>query len=223
MIDNDANKELFLEQMEIIFKAFNEDSFSHQGRHYTIPARVPYRGYDLEEVTLVPRPIHRPVEIWQPISSGRSLDYMASKGIKAMVALTGEKLVEKMFHEYQDLSAKHGRDLQLGENMALSVGFYLADTQEEAIRRVRDSHDERYKWFAPFGFVRYTNEDGTPWGHTRLSRPHPKNRGWRGPEGVDLRYTGELRGLHQRDARKIPGLGTNTCSVARRHAPQGLQ
>ena len=60
VIDNDANKELFLEQMEIIFKAFNEDSFSHQGKHYTIPAQVPYRGYDLEEVTLVPRPIHRP-------------------------------------------------------------------------------------------------------------------------------------------------------------------
>lgn len=164
VIDNDANKELFLEQMEIIFKAFNEDSFSHQGKHYTIPAQVPYRGYDLEEVTLVPRPIHRPVEIWQPISSGKSLEYMASKGIKAMVALTGEKLVDKMFREYQGLSAKHGRHLELGENMALSVGFYLADTQEEAIRRIRDSHDERYKWFAPFGFVRYTHEDGTPWG-----------------------------------------------------------
>ena len=32
VIDNDANKELFEEQMEIIFKAFNEDSFSHQGK-----------------------------------------------------------------------------------------------------------------------------------------------------------------------------------------------
>ena len=31
VIDNDANKELFEEQMEIILKAFNEDSFSHKG------------------------------------------------------------------------------------------------------------------------------------------------------------------------------------------------
>ena len=164
MIDNDANRELFEEQMEIIFKAFNEDSFSHQGKHYTIPAQVPYRGYELKDITLVPRPIHRPVEIWQPIASGRTIEYIAKKGIKAMVALTGEKLVDQLFRSYRDLSAKYGRNLQLGEDMALGLGFYLADTQEEAIRRVRASHDERYKWFAPFGFVRYTDEEGRPWG-----------------------------------------------------------
>jgi alkanesulfonate monooxygenase SsuD/methylene tetrahydromethanopterin reductase-like flavin-dependent oxidoreductase (luciferase family) len=164
VIDNDANLELFQEQMEIILKALNEESFSHHGKHYKIPAQVPYRGYDLKEITLVPRPIHLPVEIWQPIASGRTIDYMASKGIKAMVALTGEKLVDRLFHSYQDLSAKYGRRLKLGEDMALSVGFYFADTQEEAVRRIRDSHDERYKWFAPFGFVRYTDEEGRPWG-----------------------------------------------------------
>ncbi len=174
VIDNDANRELFEEQMEIILKAFNQDSFSHRGKHYTIPPNVPYRGYDLEEVTLVPRPVNRPVEIWQPIASGKSIDYMASKGIKAMVALTGETLVDSIFHQYQDACRKHGRELQLGEDMALSVGFYFADTQEEALRRVRDSHDERYKWFAPFGFVRYADENGRPWGTpgapTRLPR-----------------------------------------------------
>jgi hypothetical protein len=29
---------------------------------------------------------------------------------------------------------------------------------------VRPYHDERYKWFAPFGFVRYADEQGRPWG-----------------------------------------------------------
>ena len=164
VIDNDANRELFQEQMEVILKAFNEESFSHSGKHYTIPAQVPYRGYDLKEITLVPRPIHQPVEIWQPISSGKSLDYMASKGIKAMVSLTGEKLVDTLFHSYQDFSAKYGRHLELGEDMALGVGFYLADSEEEAVRRVRPQHDERFKWFAPFGFVRYTDDQGRAWG-----------------------------------------------------------
>ena len=164
VIDNDANRELFQEQMEVILKAFNEESFSHSGKHYTIPAQVPYRGYDLKEITLVPRPIHQPVEMWQPISSGKSLDYMASKGIKAMVSLTGEKLVDTLFHSYQDFSAKYGRHLELGEDMALGVGFYLADSEEEAVRRVRPQHDERFKWFAPFGFVRYTDDQGRAWG-----------------------------------------------------------
>jgi hypothetical protein len=48
--------------------------------------------------------------------------------------------------------------------MALGLGFYIADTQKEAIDRVRPYHDERYKWFAPFGFVRYTDSQGRPWG-----------------------------------------------------------
>ena len=30
------NRELFEEQVDIIFKAFNNESFSHKGKHYTI-------------------------------------------------------------------------------------------------------------------------------------------------------------------------------------------
>jgi alkanesulfonate monooxygenase SsuD/methylene tetrahydromethanopterin reductase-like flavin-dependent oxidoreductase (luciferase family) len=164
MLDNDANMALFEEQMEVIFKAFNQESFSHQGQHYTIPPQVPYRGYELKEVTLVPRPVHRPVEIWQPVASGRSIEFMAKHGIKGMLALNGEKLTEQIMHRYQELNAKYGHDLELGENMCLGMGFYIAPTQEEAINRVRPYHDERYKWFAPFGFVRYTDEQGRPWG-----------------------------------------------------------
>ena len=164
VIDNDANKELFEEQMEVIFKAFNEESFSHHGKHYTIPADVPYRGYQLKDVTMVPRPINLPVEIWQPIASGRTLEYIAAKGIKGMVALTGEKLVEQLFHTYQETAAKAGRQLAVGQDMALGIGFYLGDTPQQAMDSVRPYHDERYKWFAPFGFVRYTDSQGRAWG-----------------------------------------------------------
>lgn len=164
MLDNNANKELFEEQMEIIFKAFNEEAFSHQGKHFTIPAQVPYRGYDLKEITLVPRPIHRPVEIWQPIVSGRTLEYVAQHGIKGVVGLTGEKLLEPLFHRYREVAGQHGRALELGQDLAWQGGFYLAHSQAEAIRRLRPYHDERYKWYAPFGFVRYADAQGRPWG-----------------------------------------------------------
>ena len=164
VIDNDANRELFEEQMEIIFKAFNEESFSHHGKHYTIPADVPYRGYQLKDVTLVPRPVNRPVEIWQPVASGRTLPYIAQRKIKGMVALTGEVLAEQMMRTYQEEAGKAGRDLQLGEDIALGIGFCIGDSQTEAMEHVRPYHDERYKWFAPFGFVRYTDEQGRAWG-----------------------------------------------------------
>ena len=36
MLDADANRELFEEQVEILFKAFNEESFAHHGKRYTI-------------------------------------------------------------------------------------------------------------------------------------------------------------------------------------------
>src|SRR5205823_497133 len=79
--------ELFEEQVEIVLKAFREESFSHQGKHYTLPPIVPYRGYELRELTLVPRPIHRPVECWQPIvsASARGLDFMVRHGIKGVI------------------------------------------------------------------------------------------------------------------------------------------
>ncbi|MCI0437817.1 MAG: LLM class flavin-dependent oxidoreductase [Chloroflexi bacterium] len=164
VIDNDANRALFEEQMEVIFKAFNQDSFSHRGNRYTIPPDVPYRGYDLKEITLVPRPVNLPVEIWQPIVSGRTVEFIARHGIKGMVALNGEKLVEGVFNQYRDARARYGSNLNLGEDLALGVGFYLADSVDEAVRRLRPYHDERYKWFAPFGFVRYADEQGRPWG-----------------------------------------------------------
>jgi len=40
MLNQEASRKLFEEQVEIIFKAFNEESFSHQGKHYTLPPRV---------------------------------------------------------------------------------------------------------------------------------------------------------------------------------------
>ena len=206
VIDNDANKELFEEQMEIIFKACNEDSFSHKGKHYTIPADVPYRGYQLKDITLVPKPINNPVEIWQPIASGRTLEYIARKGIKGMVALTGELLVDQLFSSYRDIAAEEGRELALGQDMALGIGYCIAGSQQEAIDTVRPYHDERYKWFAPFGFVRYTDSEGRAWG-----TPGAPSRAPTIEEGVEQKvwYCGEPDGFIQflRDIEeRYPGL-----------------
>jgi alkanesulfonate monooxygenase SsuD/methylene tetrahydromethanopterin reductase-like flavin-dependent oxidoreductase (luciferase family) len=164
LLDPDANAAMFREQMEVIFKAFNEEAWSHKGRFYTIPAEVPYRGYQLRDVTLVPRPVNRPVEIWQAIASGKSIPFMVQHGIKGMVTMNGELVTRQIFSQFRDEAAKVGRDLALGEDLAWGAGLYMADSLNEAIERVRPYHDERYKWFAPFGFVRYADEHGRPWG-----------------------------------------------------------
>jgi alkanesulfonate monooxygenase SsuD/methylene tetrahydromethanopterin reductase-like flavin-dependent oxidoreductase (luciferase family) len=164
LTDQAANRELFEEQFDVMMKCFNEESFTHRGKHYTIPPDVPYRGYDLKDVTCVPRPIHRPVEVWMPIASGKSIDWMARHDLRAMVTLNGETITEQMLTQYRDACARHGRVKQLGEDVCWGVGLYLADSEADAFRRLEPSHDERYKWFAPFGFVRYADEHGRPWG-----------------------------------------------------------
>ena len=164
LLDRDKNRELFEEQIEIILKAFNEDSFSHKGKHYTIPADVEFRGYELEEITMVPRPLNLPVEIWQPVSSGNSIKFAAQNGIKIVIALTGESIVDQFMGEYQNAAAEQGNKLALGQDTCLGFGFCIGDSLEDAIETVRPYHDERYKWFAPFGFVRYMDEQGRMWG-----------------------------------------------------------
>ena len=160
LLDTQANAALFREQMEIIFKAFNEESWSHRGRFYTIPADVDYRGYRLKDVTIVPRPVNRPVEIWQAIASGKSVPFMVQHGIKGMVTMNGEKVTRQMFTQYQEEAAKIGRNLALGEDLCWGGGLYLANTIEEAIEGVRPYHDERFKWFAPLAsFAMPTRRD----------------------------------------------------------------
>ena len=164
VIDNDLNRELFEEQIEVILKAFNSESFSHHGKNYNIPPDVPYRGYDLEEITLVPRPLNLPVETWQPVVSGSSIDFTVKNGFNGVVALTGEKLVAQAFHRFRDACERNGRGNVWGSGLALGIGFYIADNENDAMERLRPFHDERFKWFAPFGFVRYADEEGRVWG-----------------------------------------------------------
>ena len=147
MLDADANRELFEEQFEIILKSFNEESFSHKGRHYTLPPEVPYRGYQLKELTLVPRPIHRPVDVWQPIVSGsvRGLDFMAKHGIKGVILGTAMDNVDEIIHQYQETNARYGRHLRLGENIALGLWCYIDDNREKAKSALRPLFEEHVK------------------------------------------------------------------------------
>ena len=208
LLDAQANRELFEEQVEIIMKAFSQESFNHHGKLYTIPAPAPFRGRSVENVTLVPRPVHQPVEIWQAIASGRTLAYIAQRGIKGMISLNGEKVARAMFHGYREEAAKAGRDLELGENLCLGLGAYIAPTRERAMEALRPYHDESYKWFAPFGFVRYADEEGRPWGSPGAPAGVPRledgvaQRAWLcgPPEQIvaDLKaYEAEYPGLDQ--------------------------
>ncbi len=158
MLDRDANRDYFEEQVEVIFKAFNNRSFSHHGKYFDIPPRVPYRGYELEEITLVPRPKHLPVECWQPIvsSNQRGIDFMIKHGIKAIsgggAAPGGAS--RRVVELWRDSLVKAGRtDAQLGEDLIIGEKFHIADSREQAIKEARPYFEENTKMFGPLGFV----------------------------------------------------------------------
>src|SRR5262249_23533794 len=85
LLDAEKNRELFEEQLRLLWTCFNEQSFHFKGMYYECPPPVDYRGYRLKEITMVPRPKHLPVEIWMPIASGKTIELMAQYGLKAMV------------------------------------------------------------------------------------------------------------------------------------------
>jgi alkanesulfonate monooxygenase SsuD/methylene tetrahydromethanopterin reductase-like flavin-dependent oxidoreductase (luciferase family) len=155
MLDGEANRELFEEQVEILIKAFNDESFSHRGKHYTLPPAVPYRGYELKELTLVPRPIHLPVETWQPVvsASARGLDFMQKHGIRGLIGGGAATMAEKSIYAFQESAQRSGRNWKLGEGLSLGIFYYLADSRERAVREITPYYEEHVKMFGPLGFV----------------------------------------------------------------------
>jgi alkanesulfonate monooxygenase SsuD/methylene tetrahydromethanopterin reductase-like flavin-dependent oxidoreductase (luciferase family) len=163
LLDQPANRELFEEQVDIIFKAFNEESFSHKGKHYTLPPEVPYRGYDLKELTLVPRPRRLPVECWQPIQGGseRALDFMAKHRIHGLVGGGSAEggAMHSVVLKWQEAHKRLGIDLELGERMCFGFHFYIADSREQGIREAAKYYEENMKMFGELRLVRALSEE----------------------------------------------------------------
>ena len=161
--DQEANRALFEEQVEIIFKAFSNECFSHKGKHYTLPPAVPYRGYTLKELTLVPRPLNLPVECWQPIQGGsdRALEFMARHDIQGMVGggSADGGAMHKVVVDWQTAHAKLGKSIELGERLCFGYHFYMADSREQGMKEAAKYYEENMKMFGELRLVRAITEE----------------------------------------------------------------
>ena len=163
LLNQEANRELFEEQVDIIFKAFNNESFAHKGKHYTLPPEVPYRGYTLKELTLVPRPARLPVECWQPIQGGsqRALDFMAKHGIQGVIGGGSAEggIVHKVMVDFQSAHARIGKHVELGERLAIGFQFFIADSIEAGIRDAGKYYEENMKMFGELRLVKALTDE----------------------------------------------------------------
>jgi alkanesulfonate monooxygenase SsuD/methylene tetrahydromethanopterin reductase-like flavin-dependent oxidoreductase (luciferase family) len=163
LTDQDANREIFEEGVDLLFQAFEGKPFSHKGKYYTIPPEVPYRGYTLKEITLVPAPERLPVECWQPIQSGseRAFDFMAKHGISGMIGGGSAEggAVERHMLGFQAAYARRGVKLELGEKLALGFQFHIAKSREDGMREAAKHYEENMKMFGELRLVRALSDE----------------------------------------------------------------
>ena len=163
LTDQAANREMFEEGVDVIFKAFNEERFSHKGTYYTIPPAVPYRGYTLKDITLVPRPVRLPVECWQPIQSGsdRAFDFMAKHGISGVIGGGSAEggAVDRHMTAFQAAYARRGVKLALGEKLSLGYQFFIGESREAAMRQAAHYYEENMKMFGELRLVRALSDE----------------------------------------------------------------
>ena len=163
LTDQAANREMFEEGVDIVFKAFNEERFSHKGTYYTIPPAVPYRGYTLKDITLVPRPLRLPVECWQPIQSGsdRAFDFMAKHGISGVIGGGSAEggAVDRHMTAFQAAYARRGIKLAMGEKLSLGYQFFIGESREAAMRQAAHYYEENMKMFGELRLVRALSDE----------------------------------------------------------------
>src|SRR5262249_584492 len=141
----------------------NEGVCVDRGKQYALALAVAYPGYTLKDVTLVPRPLRRPVECWQPIQGGtqRAMDFMARHGIQGMVGGGSAEggAMHRVVLAWQEAHAKVGKPIELGERLCFGFHFYMADSRERGMKEAAKYYEENMKMFGERGLVRALSEE----------------------------------------------------------------
>lgn len=158
--DQEQNRALFDETVEILQKAWSNEFFSHDGRFYTFPAPGVRWEHPLSPATpeftedgvitklaVTPRPYQRPhPPLWQVIDSPRSIQTAAQQGVQGLFWLPPISALKDRFQLYRDSARAAGRDLALGEGIGLVRDVFVADTMEQARAQFEEALLTSYKW-----------------------------------------------------------------------------
>ncbi len=158
------NREMMDEAMDVILAAMANESFSYHGSHWDLPPPgIPDRGGQVEQLTLVPRPLY-PFEIWQAITSPPTLEHVPARGFGGVFWLLHHEFVRSRWERFAEIyDAHHSTALSPGEKRQLVLNIRVEDTHEQAWERARTGHDEFWKFLGPYGWSKgYMGADGKP-------------------------------------------------------------
>jgi alkanesulfonate monooxygenase SsuD/methylene tetrahydromethanopterin reductase-like flavin-dependent oxidoreductase (luciferase family) len=162
--DDELNREVFEESMEIVRGALDNESFAFHGKHFDIPVPgIPDRGSTVQSLTLIPRPTY-PYEIWQAVTSPPTLDYVPVVGHGAVFWNQHYSFIKRFWDKYGETYERtHGTALAPHDKRMLVVATRIEDTYEKARQTALPGHDEFWKFLGPYGWSRgYMGEDGKP-------------------------------------------------------------
>ncbi len=163
-------RELFEEHFDIIIKAWTNDVFDHQGKHWQIPTEnIEWAGKEvthefgkgcdengmIKQIGIAPGLYNdKMLDMFMPFAtSERSIRWAMERNVVPITIICHPDICVPHFRAGQEAAAEAGRDLAFGQGMAITRELIVADTDEEAERLARDAGSFIWnKFFVPFGF-----------------------------------------------------------------------
>jgi alkanesulfonate monooxygenase SsuD/methylene tetrahydromethanopterin reductase-like flavin-dependent oxidoreductase (luciferase family) len=170
------NREVYEEVLEIIRKAWTEDSITYNGKYYQIP--YPYeegiqrwpaaewtRRYGapgevdaqgvVRKISVIPKPYQQPhPPLFQPFSvSENTIRYTARSSIVPWILVSNPPDFQRLCQVYQEVAQASGRSLKLGESVGAFRAVHFGKTEAEAVALLRDTNYRGFiEYFSGFGF-----------------------------------------------------------------------
>jgi alkanesulfonate monooxygenase SsuD/methylene tetrahydromethanopterin reductase-like flavin-dependent oxidoreductase (luciferase family) len=151
---NARNREVFNEYLDVVIKAWTEDAFNHDGKHYQAP--YPAAGIrnwpaaewtsrfgsdgeiddegTIHKIGVIPKPVTQPYPpIWLPYTgSYETLVLAARRRFFALVYEGRPERFRQACEAYQAEAAKAGLHLRLGQGIGALRKMVIGDSFEEA-------------------------------------------------------------------------------------------
>ena len=170
-----VNREVFEENLDVVRKAWAEDAFSLDGKHFQVP--YPYEegvtgwpavewtrtyGADgeidedgvIRRIGVVPSPYEGMAPpIFVPLTlSPATVDFAARNGLTGFI-FSPQPQFREVCERYRSASAEHGQDLALGQRLGANRGISVAASYDEAFEIGARSAGHSFQYyFGKFGF-----------------------------------------------------------------------
>lgn len=167
--EDDVNRDYFKEFVEIVLRAWREETFSFRGRFWTIPpddfvnphVHPVYTRYGrgvsedmrIREVGIAPRPYQRP---HPPLYGGfthsmRTALFWARYAGRPIVLSSDLEFCKRLWAAYRDEAAQHGHAVRRGDEAGWGGLLVLADSTATAKEWAADMLWFWDSWSKPFG------------------------------------------------------------------------